>query len=796
MSGNIVGGVIGAVIGFMVGGPVGAQAGWMIGSVAGGLLMPADAGPDLTDLKPQSSEYGRPIPIIYGTTATGGNIIWAADLIKGDDAGGKGGDTPSATGATHYANFAVVICESSGGLKLGRIWSGPDKRLVYDPARTVKPLESGTLRYYDGSESQLPDSLMEAAFGVGNVPAYRGYAYVVIEGFNVTTNDGNRIPFLTFEMGRVEASQCPAPGATVDGVTVFDPPPVKIADLPSSDSYGRAFQDRSTGMIYWQYKVGSNTFLGRVDPASGTADPSPLALPGDGNIAWNNMGGATYVYGSPNILTIDLTNWLITGIVTHDAHVSDTPGTSIVSVGFTDVAWSQKELRYVLLANSNEVNYIFGSPPTPALEGVNAGLTRGGYSYDATSNSAGERFGGTLLPIGLDGVAGNFPAQSANYSDDILSWDGYDSTTRMLVSFSAGSYSTLTADGYDFVNTSDFGGIGGANKVVYSPEQNMFFVVASDGIRMYDPTKVTPETWPPEDCIIFNTAYTQGYEDGSAIPVNFRIQIFYLPKDPGYLGVLTGGGDVMKIRISGEMQLLGEPLADVVTDLSIRAGLTTDQIDVTELTDVVDGYELAAQVSVKDALAALMPVYYFDCVEDQGKLVFVKRGRTIDVAIPDNDLGVGSTDLYTTTRQTDEELPCTFSVTYVLAATKYSMAVKYTRRLIGFSQSEQSMQVPMVLSDQKALEVAQVNLHTQWIGRLTYKTSLGVKYSYLRPTDVIGIDGNTMRITKQTLRVGGIYDLELVRDDSDSYTPIVIVEETPPPIEAVVTPGLTILEIM
>jgi hypothetical protein len=135
--------------------------------------------------------------------AVGGNVIWASDLVKtsdGDGGGGKGGGGGGGgTGPTYAANFAILICESSGDHGLGRIWAGPDKRLVYDPA-TLR-LESGSLRFYDGAEDQMPDPLMESYMGAGAVSAYRGSAYIVIEGFDVSAHDGNRIPFLTIEVG-------------------------------------------------------------------------------------------------------------------------------------------------------------------------------------------------------------------------------------------------------------------------------------------------------------------------------------------------------------------------------------------------------------------------------------------------------------------------------------------------------------------------------------------------------------------------------------------------------------------
>jgi hypothetical protein len=93
----------------------------------------------------------------------------------------------------------------------GKIWAGPDKRLIYDPAGAK--FESGALHFYNGAEDQMPDALMESYMGAGQVPAYRGYAYIVVEMFDVSQHDGNRIPFLTIEVGR-EGEATPPPSAS------------------------------------------------------------------------------------------------------------------------------------------------------------------------------------------------------------------------------------------------------------------------------------------------------------------------------------------------------------------------------------------------------------------------------------------------------------------------------------------------------------------------------------------------------------------------------------------------------
>jgi hypothetical protein len=203
-----------------------------------------------------------------------------------------------------------------------------------------------------------------------------------------------------------------------------------------------------------------------------------------------------------------------------------------------------------------------------------------------------------------------------------------------------------------------------------------------------------------------------------------------------------------------------------------------------------------------DAIRTLMPVYFFDYAEDQGVAKFVKRGGAISVEIEDDSLGAqpsGSmqpADLLVTNRGMDDDLPRTLNVNYILAATNYGPATKQSKRLIGYAGSEQTLDLPLVLTDLKALEVSSVNLHNAWVERLTYTFQLPREFAYLMPTDIVGIQGYTMRLTKVTQDAGGFFTCEAARDDSDTYTPHVTVTETPSDLQTVFQPSPALLELM
>lgn len=192
--GNAVGAAVGAVIGFYVGGPAGALKGAQLGMTIGGIVDPPKGpsinGPRLTDLTLQSSSYDAVIARTYGTASLTGNIIWLEnnqlkEVATKKKSGGKGGGGGSSvTTYAYYGTFACALCKGPiTGVR--RIWIGPN--LVYDAGSTdLKSIiasnqASSSFTIYTGTDTQLPDSRMQATLGIANTPAYRGLAYIVFK---------------------------------------------------------------------------------------------------------------------------------------------------------------------------------------------------------------------------------------------------------------------------------------------------------------------------------------------------------------------------------------------------------------------------------------------------------------------------------------------------------------------------------------------------------------------------------------------------------------------------------------
>ena len=220
----------GSALGGIVGGPFGAVLGRALGAAVGYKLDQAlfgggrnIQGPRLEHSQYLSSEEGAPISRVYGRARMSGQIIWGTRFeevqeTENQSSGGKGSSRNTVTKYSYFANFAVGICEGQIAT-IRRIWV--DGRLLDQT--------DVTFRVHKGSDTQAPDSLIEAKQGAGNAPAYRGLAYIVFERLPLS-DFGNRIPQISVEVikpvGTLEKhvrAVSLLPGATEFG---YDPEPV------------------------------------------------------------------------------------------------------------------------------------------------------------------------------------------------------------------------------------------------------------------------------------------------------------------------------------------------------------------------------------------------------------------------------------------------------------------------------------------------------------------------------------------------------------------------------------------
>jgi hypothetical protein len=171
----------------------------------------------LTEFAKQAVSIGTPIPFGFGKMPCEGNIIFAPmppkEHVKKKKQG-KGG--VKSEEYSYTLSYAIAFCEGPiyGYLTIKRngkvVWTQDPNASVEDKAYAAKWAQKAT--FYYGTETQLPDSTIESYKGAGNVSAFRGLAYIVVEDDDVTEG-GGAVP-------------------TYEAIVIASPPDIFVTSLP------------------------------------------------------------------------------------------------------------------------------------------------------------------------------------------------------------------------------------------------------------------------------------------------------------------------------------------------------------------------------------------------------------------------------------------------------------------------------------------------------------------------------------------------------------------------------------
>jgi hypothetical protein len=243
-------------VGAVVGRAIGATIGRMIDQkILGSGSEPVERG-RAERLRVTSSTEGTAIAHVVGSMRVGGHVIWATNFVERADTSGGGKGTPSTPETKTYSyaiSVAIGLCE--GDIRgVGRVWADG----------TELDLSTINMRVYTGTETQLPDPLIEAVEGAGHTPAYRGLAYVVFEDLDLTPF-GNRVPQFSFEINRIPTPQIGASAAASDMVRA-------VAMVPGRGEYSLA-----TKPVTFEMDVGQRIAANVSSEGGGTDFTQSLA---------------------------------------------------------------------------------------------------------------------------------------------------------------------------------------------------------------------------------------------------------------------------------------------------------------------------------------------------------------------------------------------------------------------------------------------------------------------------------------------------------------------------------------
>ena len=205
-------------------------------------------------------------------------------------------------------------------------------------------------------------------------------------------------------------------------------------------------------------------------------------------------------------------------------------------------------------------------------------------------------------------------------------------------------------------------------------------------------------------------------------------------------------------------------------------------VDATQLTDSVDGYIIGSQMSVRAAIEPLQRAFYYDAVETDNAIRFVKRGIQPITIIPEDDLAAHTPQTKTIPASInlihaqEMELPALVNVAYYNNGNAYQQGAQSAKRQVVASRQVLDMQLPICMSDNHAKQVAEVNLYVSWTQKNTVSFTTTRKYAYLDPSDVVQVTRSsgatyTLLITKRT-EAAGIITWEAVVEDASVYSQV------------------------
>jgi hypothetical protein len=810
--GTIVGsyfGPVGSVIG-----PVGSVIGSFIGAQIDASQAPDIEGPRLDDRTVQVSTYGVANPIVYAAERVAGNFIWPRDFQVDEHSNtqsAKGGG-PDTTTFSYTASFAILLtdCELEG---IGRIWA--NKKLVYDPNAfpTTDP-SIPVMRVYLGTETQTPDPLMVARDG--SAPAYRGNAYIVFEDMELS-QFGNRPPSLEVEVF-TKAQEVGPPTPRVVTLGVDETVPTNTAAIATVDPDTKWVWTARNGFLVNDLNltvvsdVGQQviaTFTQSEPSANGFSVSNVVATPAEVWVLVN-----TWPFPDRHAYIARFTK----GVAAADGSAATAPafiGWFRVSDGPID----SHAMAYEPTTNKIWISYAFTNATATSIGVVNPFTRLTEYSA-ATGVIIGHPF--AICPaypyVGiLGGLGGSNPnflifdalthallhtitlpsnylqGKALDYDSKRKAFIVLAQTGRSyhLVDAASGSVTThsfaesANHDTTPPINTSNITGI------TYFPRADKYIVGTNSSSTL------------GSTLYIINAGsqvveHTYTYETGAS---NLLINPLLLPATDGAYVLGFDLTHVKRLYIGGG--ILGGPvtLASIVQDICTRApfGLDAADIDVTQLTDLVDGYLIGQQMTRRAALEPLQAAYFFDAVESDHKLKFVKRGQAPAVTIPlaDRAAHEEGSELpahLAITRASELELPWTIDINYQDKGRDYQVNTQYDRRITRNANDPVRLDLAIVMTAAKAKQVALVNLYTPWLRtRFTFSTTLA--YAKYEPTDVVVLPTEEAsyiaRLTSRGDEGNGLINWEAQLEDIAVYSQSGIVASDSFVPQTIANPGTT-----
>ena len=213
-------------------------------------------------------------------------------------------------------------------------------------------------------------------------------------------------------------------------------------------------------------------------------------------------------------------------------------------------------------------------------------------------------------------------------------------------------------------------------------------------------------------------------------------------------------------------------LAALIRHLSLRAGMSGAQIDVTGLWGAVEGYAIGALESPRASITTLSRHFGFDAVETEGMIRFIMRGRaSVATLTPDDLVAPREGDVLELTRAQETELPQALKWQVARADEDYDAALVEARRITVDTTRIASESFPMAVPPEEAERRCRRALMEAWTGRETAVFRLPPSRLALDPADVVTLahDGRHIPMRLVSIADTEARGIEAVRQDREAH---------------------------
>jgi hypothetical protein len=779
--------IVGLVVGAYFGNP---QLGYAIGAMIGNAVDPQHIqGPRLREGPTQTYGEGAYRSVVFGTS-----WIWDCQVLDWgpirkvtvEEQQGKGGG-PVLESERGYQTFAIGLGEPVEAIRVIRL----DAKIVYDvrPDSTMLAESAAfaeRFRFYDGSEDQLPDPDLEALphNGVGNTPYYRGTSYLVFPNFDVTDLVG-RIPTIEVEAVRVLGDSFQSGASVMTNIAIYTGPYGSLTGTLGgrdiTDGISQGFAITADG----QYLSGGSEIAPRFgwwkwDQTDEEYKklPNPSGLPSSGGIrytAWDESGVylaalSSAISGAERLLVYKRSGDTLTKLAfsgTWDPTAGSASGLCITSTNGLRVAYSLPSGDLIVHNIINDV----------ILDGV-VSEAGAGFAAESLSFSAGGGFVVMAIDAGVLIWDVRSPDQPAVLFDSVAT--------------GAGAGAVLSPNGgflYVFPATGDEFSIYSFNEAALLGEALEFVGTAP-----------LPTGSNALQAAVFGTRHLGVALSGS--PAGESLYVMDIDTDDQSLltplavqpsvGTDTSA-QALAVPARGSTTLIasnGVSLGDLIAEICDRCGLESTQLDVSELTEEVDGVTLGGPYNGAGAITILMPAFFFDMFEADHKLRFPVRGAAVKDTITVDDL-IDEPD-ENTLRGQAIEYPRSLLLKYLDPGQNYAAPAATVQRNSPDVRvrGEATAELPVAMSRTLAYRVADRMLKVMWEdlgGEVTFSLPAG-PFAWLTPTDCLGLSlrGALYRIRVEKVEyAAGVLKVTARRDRQSAYTsnltPIPLPTPTPPP---------------